>query len=895
MARYWSDGYGETEQVGDAASYSVTVIDRVRWDNKQDKLYFDNAPTLGSSSPVTSDGIARALNEVREYVRQKDNELFYIDVVTQDGIEALRDKTYIDIHEAYKSGDTLILRFADSADKCAYFYDFQGNVFRFVLFEATDVLSMYTYWISPDDLLHVETYSAPYKRPNPETFAITYGEDSVVYDGSKHASVNIPKVPAWALNDTKPKYTASEVGAEEKGIAASRVSAHDSNANAHADIRNIINNVVNMFNSYVTQEQFQQLYNRTQTNASNINQLHNDAVLDSDIVDDLYTNNAMRPLSARQGMLLRSAVDKITPKDAGLLLWDGYSLHAQDYYVAVPSAHGLPIADEGGRLSTNAPASALHCANKQYVDDAILSPAVIKQKVSGKTILTTDSVNASIKGLQAQGDSSQKRYEGNQLFDLANATIDNPNELSSIVVDGNKLILTAGRSTTTGYARVFVDLKAGITYKLSCVSDKTAWVLLFNNGGSYIKDITTATFTPTYDGTHHVYFYTKGCTATGETQTYYNIMLNEGTEALPYEPYVGNVPSPNTEYPQEVEHLENVEVKVLRINLFDVEKALETGTTVELGGKTYFKFENGQTYTMSFEAKKISDNIWFCATSDSWERGRLSESIMRFSSIARLTKTFTIPNDGLEYYLCTCVGGTPTRQQFENMFNGTTSENLQIQLGTVATEYEPYTEQTITINTPVPFTKWDKLVNRDGVWGVSVYHLKIVPATAVNDWGYSKNEPWFSHNALPYVFTRRDGYCNQLRAITKVSQRTESNIIEIGAGNKYIYVWNTDFYDSTLADKGQSKFLAHLKENPLEIWTYADEEQDFIPLAEEEQEKIKYVMMHYPTTTILSNATLEVEYVVDPALFIKNNYVDKEQHQALADRVLVLEQLALNL
>lgn len=309
MARYWSGDYGNTEQVGSTVEVGVTMIDRIRWDKKQDALVFDDHPVLGSSSPVTSDGVARAILQVQDFVKQKDVELCYIDVVVQDDTQVLRDKTYIDIHEAYKNGKTLVLRFTDDADKCAYFYDFQGNVFRFVMFEVTDVLNMYTYWISPDDLLHTEVYSAPYKRPNPETFAITYGEDSVIYDGSEHASINIPKVYSWALNDTKPKYTASEVGAEEKGVAGNKVSSHDSDAYAHADIRNEIKNVAATFNAYATNEQLSSVLQAMQSYALTVQSLQYDAVLHSEVVDDTSTNNPSVPLSARQGMFLKSYID----------------------------------------------------------------------------------------------------------------------------------------------------------------------------------------------------------------------------------------------------------------------------------------------------------------------------------------------------------------------------------------------------------------------------------------------------------------------------------------------------------------------------------------------------------------------------------------------------------
>ena len=56
-------------------------------------------------------------------------------------------------------------------------------------------------------------------------------------------------VSAWAKAATKPTYTASEVGADASGTAASAVSAHNNDPYAHADIRNGISNAVEMANS----------------------------------------------------------------------------------------------------------------------------------------------------------------------------------------------------------------------------------------------------------------------------------------------------------------------------------------------------------------------------------------------------------------------------------------------------------------------------------------------------------------------------------------------------------------------------------------------------------------------------------------------------------------------
>lgn len=49
-----------------------------------------------------------------------------------------------------------------------------------------------------------------------------------------------PTVPSWAKVASKPTYTASEVGADASGTAASAVSAHNNDTTAHADIRDAI-------------------------------------------------------------------------------------------------------------------------------------------------------------------------------------------------------------------------------------------------------------------------------------------------------------------------------------------------------------------------------------------------------------------------------------------------------------------------------------------------------------------------------------------------------------------------------------------------------------------------------------------------------------------------------
>lgn len=72
-----------------------------------------------------------------------------------------------------------------------------------------------------------------------------------------------PTVPDWAKQPNKPTYTASEVGAELSGTAASKVNEHNASNTAHEDIRELIANLAELHNGgyvadlgYVTPQMF---------------------------------------------------------------------------------------------------------------------------------------------------------------------------------------------------------------------------------------------------------------------------------------------------------------------------------------------------------------------------------------------------------------------------------------------------------------------------------------------------------------------------------------------------------------------------------------------------------------------------------------------------------------
>lgn len=171
-----------------------------------------------------------------------------------------------------------------------------------------------------------------------------------------------PTVPDWAKNPTKPTYTASEVGAlpdttkipsktsdlqndrgfltehqdlsgyatkgeipktasdvgaDASGTAENKVSAHNTATDAHNDIRLLVQGLTDRLNTLAdsddeTLDQMSEVVAYIKSNKSLIDAITTGKVSVSDIVDNLTTNVSNKPLSAAQGVILKTMIDEIT-------------------------------------------------------------------------------------------------------------------------------------------------------------------------------------------------------------------------------------------------------------------------------------------------------------------------------------------------------------------------------------------------------------------------------------------------------------------------------------------------------------------------------------------------------------------------------------------------------
>lgn len=126
-----------------------------------------------------------------------------------------------------------------------------------------------------------------------------------------------PTVPAWAKEPTKPTYTAVEVGADASGTAEAKVSVHNTAVDAHSDIRLSVQELTTRLNALAdsdddTLDQMSEIVAYIKSNKSLIDAITTQKVSVTDIIDNLTTNVANKPLSAAQGVALKALIDGIT-------------------------------------------------------------------------------------------------------------------------------------------------------------------------------------------------------------------------------------------------------------------------------------------------------------------------------------------------------------------------------------------------------------------------------------------------------------------------------------------------------------------------------------------------------------------------------------------------------
>lgn len=341
-------------------------------------------------------------------------------------------------------------------------------------------------------------------------------------------------------------------------------------------------------------------------------------------------------------------------------------------------------------------------------------------------------------------------------------------------------------------------------------------------------------------------------------------MIREETELDSYEPYTGGKPSPSPEYPQEIKNSGKwneekqkyeVDVKITGKNLFDMNKFIDTCNFTKNEDGTFRIDKYVERYDcfipantiLSIEVLKVEDSSGAAALELFYEDGK--SMYIGFGLVG--VKTFLIQKD-VAYIKVLAY------RKHEYKY-------IQLEKGRTATPYEPYKEQTLTLTSDRPLTKWDRLVEQGGEIG---WLYGSVIATIDETASISLYAP----NGF-YVYVKnidkkeKTGYCDKLYA--KRMSNGEPFVLFGNANNNVLYTLNTqEFYGKTV-----SEIKEKLKEYPLNI-IGKSETTEFVPLPQSEQNAIRALKAYYPTTVITADGgeldpDIKVTYTADT-----KNYID---------------------
>jgi hypothetical protein len=155
---------------------------------------------------------------------------------------------------------------------------------------------------------NVKQYSASNPPPYP-----------VVSVNGKTGNVQLGATDVGALPDTyvPPNQTAAQVGADPIGTAAAAVSAHNTSTDSHGDLRLELKAISDRLTAFFdsdnqTLDELSEIVAYITSNKSLIDSITTSKVSVADIINNLTTNVANKPLSAAQGVVLKGLIDAVS-------------------------------------------------------------------------------------------------------------------------------------------------------------------------------------------------------------------------------------------------------------------------------------------------------------------------------------------------------------------------------------------------------------------------------------------------------------------------------------------------------------------------------------------------------------------------------------------------------
>lgn len=464
-----------------------------------------------------------------------------------------------------------------------------------------------------------------------------------------------------------------------------------------------------------------------------------------------------------------------------------------------------------------------------------------------KQVILTNCGQAPFKRFSILGNSHQDSTTGKQLFDVSALK-----NISGFSVDEDGFIMQKVYNTTSPKTlkELIPSIEAGKSYYLS-VDNPDDFTGFFGFTGSVSAWHKNQTFVPKEDDLN----IRPGIVSKVGGNARYRLMITEGQTASPYEPYTGGKPSPSHDYPQQIKNVGKwneekqkyeVDVRVTGKNLFDKDSVQ---LNVEFGdaNSDFISMKDG--WFVSDFIPVFSGKTYFISGKKTGYDYKLYDIDKHFIKNIQLTHGRLSVEDGINYV----------------RINGEMKDlkNIQVELGTTATSYEPYyKEQTATITMDEPLRgigKYQDKITKDGI----ARRIRSVMLNGNEDWKlYGSNG-----NINNFGYILREAISNN------VGQRSSLTFSSYKSG-----VWATDRL-------GQDMFARIIRINlpkdvfpdveTLRNWLsqskttlqYVLEKEVIVPISQSEQDAIRALTTYHPTTVITVDggdvdAGIEVEYAV---------------------------------
>ncbi len=455
-----------------------------------------------------------------------------------------------------------------------------------------------------------------------------------------------------------------------------------------------------------------------------------------------------------------------------------------------------------------------------------------------ETVVLLDCVKSFFRRLELIGGTEQPTTTGKNLFDIKKAS------------DASNYITTETLAKIDITAAIVFDVKKNTNYCLS-VSGKTEQPSInFNIANDvqrksiFNKLKTEETLNSLDSGKIYVGF-SGGDTelnATKLSQEYFDIQLEEASSKTPYEPYTGLKPSPSPEYPQEIKNVGKwneekqkyeVDIKVTGKNLLDIKDITsETPQWLEIPclikNNIYIKSNNSTVLVENNQARLI---VCF---KDGTSRAMYDNSMA----------------DGLPFKANSENPITTIKVRGTHIKSGAHSD-IQVEYGNAPTPYEPYAEQSLTLTSDRPITKWDKLVEQSGEYGwlygsaIKTFESDVFKLYADNDKAIQYQVPF---EQITNSWEESVCYCNTFENVIGQTIYTQS-------GKTYFYMGCVHKSMVFSAKNKQGIFASietfqeWIRNSGTYVW-YKTDNKKFVPLSQEEQTQLRNLHSYNGTTNI---------------------------------------------